>query len=53
MDGVMYRQGQGIENVSWMGILAWQWPKTHGQGNKGVTQEEAGFLLLFCLSLFK
>ncbi len=36
MDGVMYRQGQGIENGSWMGILAWQWPKTHGQGNKGV-----------------
>ncbi len=39
--GVMYRQDQGIENGSWMGILAWQWPKTHGQGNKGVTQEEA------------
>ncbi len=22
-------------------IPAWQWPKTHGQGNKGVAQEEA------------
>ncbi len=37
MDGTMYRQGQGIEanqgieNGSWMGIPAWQWPKTHGQ----------------------
>ncbi len=41
MDGVMYRQGQDIENGSWMGIPAWQWPKTHGQGNKGVAQEEA------------
>ncbi len=45
MDGAMYRQGQGIkasiENGSWMGIPAWQWPKTHGQGNKGVAQEEA------------
>ncbi len=30
-----------IENGSWMGIPAWQWPKTHGQGNKGVAQEEA------------
>ncbi len=39
MDGAMYRQGQGIENGSWMGIPAWQWPKTHGQGNKGVAQE--------------
>ncbi len=34
MDGTMYRQGQGIEasqgieNESWMGIPAWQWPKT-------------------------
>ncbi len=42
MDGAMYRQGQGIEanqgieNGSWMGI-----PATHGQGNKGVAQEEA------------
>ncbi len=27
MDGAMYRQGQGIENGSWMGIPAWQWPK--------------------------
>ncbi len=26
---------------AWMGIPARQWPKTHGQGNKGVTQEEA------------
>ncbi len=47
MDGAMCRQGQGIEasqgieNGSWMGIPAWQWPKTHGQGNKGVAQEEA------------
>ncbi len=43
-DRAMYRQGQGIENGSWMGIPAWQWPKTHGQGNKGlqgVAQEEA------------
>ncbi len=46
MDGAMYRQGQGIEasqgieNGSWMGIPAWQWPKTHGQGNKGVSEEE-------------
>ncbi len=39
MDGAMY--SQGIENGSWMGIPAWQWPKTHGQGNKGVAQEEA------------
>ncbi len=47
MEGAMYRQGQGIEasqgieNGLWMGIPAWQWPKTHGQGNKGVAQEEA------------
>ncbi len=41
MDGVMYRQGQGIENGSSMGISAWQWPKIHGQGNKEVAQEEA------------
>ncbi len=47
MDGAMYRQGQGIEvsqgigNGSWMGIPVWQWPKTHGQGNQGVAQEEA------------
>ncbi len=33
MDWAMYRQGQGIEasqgieNGSWMGIPAWQWPK--------------------------
>ncbi len=46
-DGAIYHQGQGIEasqgieNGSWMGIPAWQWPKTHGQGNKGVAQEEA------------
>ncbi len=45
MDGDMHCQGQGIEahqgieNGSWMGIPAW--PKTHGQGNKGVAQEEA------------
>ncbi len=41
MDRAMYRQGQGIENGSWMGIPAWQWPKTHGQGNKRVAQDEA------------
>ncbi len=47
MDWAMYRQGQaieasqGIENGSWMGIPAWQWPKTQGKGNKGVAQEEA------------
>ncbi len=41
MDGTMYRQGQGIENGSRMGIPAWQWPKTHDQANKGVAQEEA------------
>ncbi len=41
MDGAMYSQDQGIENGSWMGIPAWQWPKTHGQGNKAVAQEEA------------
>ncbi len=40
MDGAMYHQGQGIEASQ--GIEnAWQWPKTHGQGNKGVAQEEA------------
>ncbi len=32
---------KGIENGSWMGIPAWQWPKTHDQGNKWVAQEEA------------
>ncbi len=42
MDGAKYHQGQGIEasqdieNGPWMGIPAWQWPKTHGQCNKGV-----------------
>ncbi len=47
MDGAMHRQGQGIEasqgieNGSWMGIPAWQWPKTHCQGNKWVAQERA------------
>ncbi len=40
MGGVMYRQGQGIEashgieNGSWMGIPAWQWPKTHDKATK-------------------
>lgn len=24
---------QGIKNVSWVGIPAWQWSKTHGQAN--------------------
>ncbi len=41
MDRAMYRQSQGIENGLWMGIPAWQGLKTHGQGNKGVDQEEA------------
>ncbi len=41
MDGAMYRQGQRIENGSWVGFPAWQWPTTHGQGNKAVAQEEA------------
>ncbi len=47
MDRAMYCLGQGIEasqgieNGSWMSIPAWQWPKTHSQGNKGVAQEEA------------
>ncbi len=47
MDRAMYCQGQGIEasqgieNVSWMGIPEWQWPKTHGQVNKEVAQKEA------------
>ncbi len=47
MDRAMCHQGQGIEashgieNRPWIGIPAWQWPKTHGQGNKGVAQEEA------------
>ncbi len=47
MDRAMYCLGQGIEasqgieNGSWMSIPAWQWPKTHCQGNKGVAQEEA------------
>ncbi len=46
VDGAMHHQGQGIEasqgikNGSWMGIPAWQGPKTHDQGNKGVAQEE-------------
>ncbi len=39
IDGAKYHQGQGIENRSWISIPAWQWPKTHGQGNKGVAQE--------------
>ncbi len=32
--------GPGHWNGLWMGIPAWQWPKTHDQGNKGVAQEE-------------
>ncbi len=39
MDLATDRQGQGTENGSWMGIPAWQWPKTHSQGNKGMAQE--------------
>ncbi len=41
MDGTMYRQGQGIEasqgieNGLWMGIPAWQWPKTHRKKTNG------------------
>ncbi len=41
MDGAMYQSGPGHWsqpghwNGSWMGIPAWQWPKTHSQGNKG------------------
>ncbi len=31
----MYRQGQGIENGSWMGIPAWQWPKNTMQQRSG------------------
>ncbi len=31
MDRAMYRQDQGIENGSWTGIPAWQWPKTRQQ----------------------
>ncbi len=34
MDRAMYRQGQVIENGSWMGIPAWQWPKTHAKATK-------------------
>ncbi len=30
----MYRQGQVIENGLWMGIPAWQWPKTHAKATK-------------------
>ncbi len=47
MDRAMYRQSQdieasqGIENWSWMDIPALQLPKTHGQCNKRVAQEEA------------
>ncbi len=37
----MYRQAQGIEKGSRMGIPAWQGPKTHGKGNKGVAQKGA------------
>ncbi len=47
MDCAMYHQGrghvpsgQGIENGSWMGIPAWQWPETNDQVNKGEAQEK-------------
>ncbi len=45
--GTMDHQGQGIEankgieNGSWISIPVRQWPKTHGQGNKRLAQEEA------------
>ena len=32
---------ESTENGSWMGLPTWQWPKTYGQGNKGVAQKEA------------
>ncbi len=35
------KPARALKNRSWMGIPAWQWSKTHGQGNKGVAQEEA------------
>ncbi len=38
MDGTMSRQGieasQDIENGSWMGIPAWQWPKNTAKATK-------------------
>ncbi len=41
MDGAMYRQGQALKMGRGWVFHAWQWPKTHGQGNKRVAQEEA------------
>ncbi len=32
--------GFGTQMLTCM-IPAWQWPKTHGQGNKGESQDEA------------
>ena len=32
---------ESTENGSWMSLPTWQWPKTYGQGNKGVAQKEA------------
>ena len=32
---------ESTENGLWMGLPTWQWPKTYGQGNKGVAQKEA------------
>ena len=32
---------ENTENGWWMGLPTWQWPKTYGQGNKGVAQKEA------------
>ncbi len=29
---------QNTKNGSWMGLLAWQWPKIYLQGNKGVAR---------------
>ncbi len=58
MDGAMYCQGQGIEasqgieNGSWMGIPAWQWPKTHGQGTKSCFGVKYLFHSLKCKSIY-
>ncbi len=28
--------GKSIEDGSWLGLPAWQWPRTHSKGNEGV-----------------
>ncbi len=39
MDGAMYREilgnnlSKSIEDGSWLGLPAWQWPQTHSKGN--------------------